>query len=244
MDASPETAIRPSAPSRVGLSLFKILGVVLFLGCPSLALGATCLYVSSYHVGYEWNDRIEQGMNQVLEGECTIERFYMDTKRNKSAAYAKSKALQAIELIRTRKPDIIIACDDNASKYLVSEYLRNNDTPVIFCGINWTVEPYGYPYKNTTGIIERAPIEPLLAKTALVVPATKTLTFIAADVATQRKEVTFVKKFALRRGIEVKPVLVKDFEEWKKAVIDAQSSDVVLISNIAGIEGWKPEEAQ
>lgn len=100
------------------------------------ATAARCLYVSSYHAGYEWNDGIERGMKPHLAGKCELRTFYMDGKRQLGAAFAKSKAREAKELIDSWKPNIVIAADDNASKYLVMPYLKNVATPVVFCGIN------------------------------------------------------------------------------------------------------------
>ena len=46
------------------------------------AAPARCLYVSSYHAGYEWNDGIERGLEAELRGRCELTRFYMDGKRD------------------------------------------------------------------------------------------------------------------------------------------------------------------
>ena len=130
---------------------------------PSVANAAepVCLYVGSYHAGYHWNDRIEQGLERSLKGVCEVHRFYMDTKRNKGAPFAEGKAEEAKALIDKLRPDVVIACDDNASKYLVVPHLKGSAVPVVFCGVNWTVEPYGYPFPNVTGMIEVAPVRPL-----------------------------------------------------------------------------------
>ena len=59
-----------------------------------------CLYVSSYHSGYEWNDGIERGMDAVLQGKCELKKFYMDGKRHLDETFAKTKAREAKELDR------------------------------------------------------------------------------------------------------------------------------------------------
>ena len=46
----------------------------------SSVFASTCLYVSSYHKGYEWSDGIEQGIATVLKGKCKLDKFYMDTE--------------------------------------------------------------------------------------------------------------------------------------------------------------------
>ncbi len=71
------------------------------LSAPLLAQAADkrCLYISSYHPGYEWSDGIERGMQATLQGQCELQRFYMDTKRHTDAAWAKKKAVEALALI-------------------------------------------------------------------------------------------------------------------------------------------------
>ena len=35
------------------------------------------------------------------------------------------------------KPDVVIAADDNASKYLIEPYFKDAALPFVFCGVNW-----------------------------------------------------------------------------------------------------------
>ncbi len=131
-----------------------------------------CLHVMSYHRGYAWNDGIEKGVEDTLQGHCRLKKFFMDTKRNTAVAFAEKKARQVIKLIHDYQPDIVIASDDNASKYVVTRF-RNSPIPFIFNGINWTAEPYGYPYNNVTGMVEVAPIIPLLGIIKKNIPGVK-----------------------------------------------------------------------
>jgi hypothetical protein len=55
---------------------------------------ARCLYVSSYHAGYEWNDGIERGLHSSLQNRCELRKFYMDGKRNLGEAFAKTRRLR------------------------------------------------------------------------------------------------------------------------------------------------------
>ena len=158
-----------------------LLGLALLVNGPAEAAPARCLYVSSYHAGYEWNDGIERGLESVLQGKCEIKKFYLDGKRHLDEKFAKSKALEAKELIESWKPDIVIAADDNASKYLIMPYFKNAAVPVVFCGLNWTAEPYGYPYRNATGMIEVGPIEPLSAEVRATVRNARRGVFLSAD---------------------------------------------------------------
>ena len=110
------------------------------------------MFVGSYHQGYEWSDGIADGIKMVThETNAELQIFHMDTKRNNDETYIKQAALLAKSTIERLKPDVVIASDDNASKYLIMPYYKNADIPFVFCGINWDEKSYGYPYKKATG---------------------------------------------------------------------------------------------
>lgn len=200
---------------------------------------ARCLYVSSYHAGYEWNDGIESGLHSAVRDRCEIRKFYMDGKRNLGEAFARAKALEAKQLVETWKPDVIIAADDNVSKFLVMPYYKNAAIPVVFCGLNWTAEPYGYPYRNTTGMIEVGPIDQLLNEVLAVVKNPRRGVFLSADEMTQMKEFAMSRELYKRRGIELTLTAVRTLADWQAGFSAAQeNADFVVIGNHAGIKDW------
>ena len=83
---------------------------------------ARCLYVSSYHPEYEWDAGIRKGLMSELAGLCDLRIFFMDTKRNQSEEFAQTKAAEVLVQIEDFKPDVVIAADDNASRYLVQPH--------------------------------------------------------------------------------------------------------------------------
>lgn len=220
----------------MALAVFPMLPV----GLPRAAQAApVCLYVSSYHAGYHWNDGIEAGLQRSLGKACELRRFYMDTLRNKAPEFAAAKGIEARQLIEATRPDVVIACDDPASKYLVMPYLKGATTPVVFCGVNWTVEPYGYPYPNVTGMIEVAPIQPLIREARAILPKARRLAFLSADVPTQHKEVERLKKVAADEGLILETRLVGDYAAWRRAFEQLQTdAELVILGNPAGIAGW------
>lgn len=207
-------------------------------GGPVAADGPTCLYVSSYHPGYHWNDGIEKGLEKSLGGVCRLERFYMDTNRNPAPEFSEAKGREAKELIDRGKPDIVIACDDNASKHLVKPFLKDSATPVVFCGVNWTVAEYGYPYANATGMIEVAPNREVVQEAKAMVSGAKSFTFLAADVPTQHKEVARLEAIAAKESLALKAVLVKSLADWRNAFLEAQRDDFLVLGNPVGIPDW------
>lgn len=203
-----------------------------------------CLYVSSYHPGYHWNDGIEAGLTKSLSEVCELRRFYMDTLRNKEPEFAAAQGAEAKKRIDEMQPDVVIACDDPASKYLVMPYLKNAAIPVVFCGVNWSVEPYGYPYRNVTGMIEVAPIQPLMQEARALLPHARQLAFLTADVPTQRKEVERLQKVAADHGFTLNAHFVGDFDAWRISFDQAQTADLVVLGNPAGIAGWDEAAAR
>jgi ABC-type uncharacterized transport system substrate-binding protein len=219
-------------------------GILLSLLLPGAALGAPlCLYVSSYHAGYHWNDGIEAGLARTLGERCELRRFYLDTQRHQEPEFAVAKAAEAKALIDELRPQVVIACDDSASRYLVVPHLKDTTIPVVFCGVNWTVEPYGYPFPNVTGMIEVAPIGPLLREARALLPEARTLAFLAADVPTQHKELARLAQEAKTEGLTLQPYLVGDLPQWERAFEEAQQADMVVLGNPSGIRAWDAEAA-
>lgn len=215
------------------------------MGIMNLASAAQCLYVSSYHAGYEWNDGIEAGIDNVISDQCTLDKFYLDSKRNKDPAFIKGMAKNAMQHIEQTKPDVIIACDDNASKFLVVPYLKDAEVPVVFCGINWTIKPYGYPFTNITGIVEISPIKLLIEKVINTTGDPKHGIYLAPDVISQNKEFELNKTLYAERDIKITPRFVQTMKEWSDAYQQAsQEADFIIIGNNGGINDWDDEQAK
>lgn len=226
------------------LRFYALVFVLLLGNISSVSALPRCLHVMSYHKGYSWNDGIENGVEKTLAGKCELRKFYMDSKRNTSPAFIRARALEAKQLIEEFKPDIVIASDDNASRYLVQPYYKNSDLPIVFNGINWTAEIYGYPYKNATGMVEVAPVEEMLdiarRNTALI----NKVVFISDDVVTEHKDFRHYRNIYEKFGVNVQGVFVKTMAEWEKAFTEAQkTSDFIILGNNAAINDWDVKKA-
>jgi len=216
--------------------------VCLFV-CSFSAQANECVYINSYHAGYAWSDKIEATVKEKLQSACNMHVFYMDTKRHTSQTFGEQKAIEAKALIEQVKPDVVIAADDNASKYLIAPYYKNSSIPVVFCGINWTAKAYGYPYKNATGMIEVSPIKSLLREARLAVGEVTQVAFIATKgVHTDEKEFFWMSRMYAREGVTVIPFYVTSMKTWMEAYDKAQTSDVIVLNNIAGIADWNQEK--
>lgn len=203
-----------------------------------------CLYVSSYHPGYDWSDRLEAGLRRELGDRCILVSRYMDTKRNRSVWFKRAAGRRANEAINELNPDVIVIADDNAAKYLVEPYLRNVNTPVVFTGINWTVDEYGLPFDNTTGIVELAPIEKTLTQARSMSRGGRNGTYLAADTLTERKNYRHIAGVAESMGLTLTARFTNRFQGWIDAFLEAQSLDFVLLGSTSGIDDWNPKHAR
>jgi ABC-type uncharacterized transport system substrate-binding protein len=200
------------------------------------------LFIDSYHQGYEWSDGITAGIQQVLEGRNVNLRIHrMDTKRNKTVEFKKQAALKAKAVIDEFKPDVVIAADDNASKYLIVPYYRGGNLPFVFAGINWDASRYGFPARNVTGMVEVNAVESLL-ETLQTFSGGVTVGLLSDDTTSTQKE---IKTYAEVLNLKFDKVsLVSNFADWKQAYLEMQETvDVMYFYNNAGIEGWNDQEA-
>lgn len=205
---------------------------------------ARCLFISSYHQGYAWSDGVERGLRSVLEGQCEIKQFDMDTKRHKSDADKRQMALEAKALVESWRPDVVITADDNAAKYVIQPYFKDHQIPFVFCGVNWTVEEYGFPYSNVTGIIEVAPIRPMIEQALEIIPGAKRVFYLGADTLTEKKNLERFQVATQRMGMTLDHSLAASSEDWLAAYHDAQAYDFIILGSNAGINDWDPAHVQ
>ena len=234
----------------VGMPLWRsfdsttcLITVAVLLACllPQAVLAKKCLFVSSYHKGYAWSDGVERGLRSVLEGKCDIRQFDMDTKRNKQEESKRSKGLEAKQLIEQWQPDIVITADDNAAKYLIQAHYKDHEIPFVFCGINWTAAEYGFPYSNVTGMVEVAPIYPLLDKVQELIPEAKKAIYIGARTLTENKNLARFESALEKKNIHLDSALASTVNEWLRAYKKAQKYDFIIIGSNSGIDNWDHE---
>jgi ABC-type uncharacterized transport system substrate-binding protein len=202
-----------------------------------------CLFVSSYHQGYAWSDGVERGLRQTLEGKCEIRQFDMDTKRKKTESDKKAAAQGAKSLIESWQPDVVITADDNAAKFLIQPFYRDKHLPFVFCGINWTVREYGFPYRNVTGMIEVAPVKAMIEEARALVPGASRILYIGANTSTERKNSARIRREANKQGLDFDQQFASSLQSWIGAYEAGQSYDFVVIGSNAGINDWDDQAA-
>ena len=195
--------------------------------------GKKVLYIDSYHQGYAWSDGIVKGVqNKLKDTGVQLKKIYLDTKRNTGEDFKKAAAVKAQAVINNFKPDVVIAADDNASKYLIKPYYKDADLPFVFCGVNWDAKVYGYPYKNVTGMVEVSPIPILVEQLELYAKGNR-IGFIGPDILTAKKEAENYRKVF---GIETIQYYAKDYRDWKKGFLKLQNdADMLIVASDGGL---------
>ncbi len=205
--------------------------------------GKKVLYINSYHLGYGGSDPITQGVEAVLRPEgIDLRVIYMDTKRNPDEAFIEEAAAAAIAEIDAFDPDVVIASDDNASKYVIMPHYRDANLPFVFCGVNWDASVYGFPYTNVTGMVEVALVSEILEHLRKYAKGER-VGFIAGDRLSERKN---LEHYQRRFQIQFDSVyFAQTFDEWKAAFEALQDeADMVMMTSHVGIEGWDDEAAR
>jgi ABC-type uncharacterized transport system substrate-binding protein len=200
------------------------------------------LYIDSYHEGFAWSDGITEAIQKTLQGhDVNLKIHRMDTKRNPDEKYKIRAAKIAKSVIDDYRPDLVIASDDNASKYLIMPYYKNASLPFLFCGVNYSADAYGFPYSNVTGMIEVAPVIKLIYSLKHFTRI-ETVGYLAQDTLTERKDGAYTKRDVREAFIER---YVKTFDDWKREFQKLQDEvDVLIVGNNGGIKGWNEREAQ
>lgn len=118
------------------------------------------LVLHSYSDDYVWTRQINVGLDRVFGKVQGVDIRYheMRTKKMSGKGYKHRAGIAGRSTIELIRPNVIIAVDDDAQKYVAKQYVNNPDIKIVFAGINGSPEPYGYlEANNVTGILERKP---------------------------------------------------------------------------------------
>ncbi len=200
-----------------------------------------CVYIASYSPGYPWQNGITRSIKKTLNGHCHLKTFYMNTKKVSNKKTLNNIGLQAIAFIASNKPDVVIVSDDNAVKYVLQNHYKNSSIPFVFCGVNNTGIHYGLPYKNTTGMIEKNPIEVILKLLFSINPAKTRVAMLTTQGTSADFDNIEFTKIAKEMGIKTKVYQLKNEREWRKVFKQIQLGDefdLIYLSNRAAFKTW------
>jgi ABC-type uncharacterized transport system substrate-binding protein len=196
------------------------------------------LILQSYDTGYAWTRDVDVGIHRVLddEGNYVLRWHYMDLKRHPWPESKKAAGIQARHAIDEWQPDVVIAIDDDAQEYAAKYYVNKPGISIVFAGTNGSVAPYGYDKaNNVTGILERKPLPAL--KEALMQPGfsrkpSLRVVEICDASETVKLDHESISTFDWKPLRYVGAHLVNTFDDWKAAVLAADTyADVILSSN-------------
>jgi len=167
----------------------------------------------------------------------------MDTKRNPSEAFKTAAGRRVKDFIDTYRPDVVIASDDNAVKYVIAPYFLGADLPFVFCGVNWDASIYGLPCSNVTGMVEVNLVDKMLRQLSKYAKSGwHRVGYLASDTYTERQDGEY---YSTLLGSElVQEVYVSSYPEWKREFRRLQDSVDILIVGTPGLGDFDDADAQ
>jgi ABC-type uncharacterized transport system substrate-binding protein len=203
-------------------------------------------HLDSYDPSYAVSADTARGIQKVLAGKpVELKTFYLDTKRHDGDAEIKKNVEAARQAIAAFQPDVLIASDDAAVKYVVVPFFKGGSTPVVFCGVNWSAEPYGLPAGNVTGMVEIFPAFQVMDLARRYYPDLRRVAVLSEDSLSEQQNRAYIEPRFKSLGYETEYVLVGDYAAWKAAVLRLQQhSDVLYLLTQAAIKGWDTRDAR
>jgi len=203
-------------------------------------------YISSYHPGYAPSDAVMAGIYEVVgASNARLDVFFMDTKRYPEPDAIAAKADEAMEIIGRIRPEVIIASDDNAVRYVVAEHFKQGPIPCVFCSVDWTCEPYGLPTDNVTGMLEVWPVRETVEVLREDYPNMKRVTVLSENTASEQKNKAMLDTIFGEVGLDATYALADTYDEWKMHFLKANAeSDVIFLPTYGAIRDWDAADAQ
>jgi len=218
---------------------------VLIYGCNQPKGEQSILLINSYHEGYGTSDDITQGIVATLSDKpVTLDIIYMDTKRNTDPEYINKVTQAILDSIERKAPDLIIAADDNAVQYIVSDHLKDSKIPIVFCGVNWSADQYDLPSSHITGMLEVLPFEQGIELSKRFYPNIQNVYVLSEYTNSEQKNTESIARICEDIDISLHYKLVEDFEAWKQGFLEAcESSDLIYLPTNGAISNWDKEAA-
>lgn len=179
------------------------------------------LVVHSYHPGYQWVAAINRGITMIVPpGKVDLEFFYMDMKRHPDAAWREHITASVLTAIAEWNPDVVITVDD-AAQACVGKILAAQTRPaVVFCGVNRSIEEYGYEKGNVTGVLERPHFRESIDLFNQIMPEARRILVLSDAGLTSEGAFSAMRQEAeeMTAVQAVDWCMAATFEEWKQCV--------------------------
>ncbi|GAB6034831.1 hypothetical protein JCM17795_10330 [Galenea microaerophila] len=213
-----------------------------------------CNYIASYSPSYFWQAEETAAIQKTLRDVCQLNIFYMNSKAIHDPKHLQQIGQQARDFIEQNPPDIIISSDDNAMKYVIQPYFKNSAIPVVFCGINNSGKPYGLPYHNTTGMIEKQAIESELFRFAKEFSLNTlhkekfSLAYLNFPSTSENQNIRFLKQKFQEYQVNFEVIQVRSVQEWNQMFIQLnqdKTHDFIFLGNYHPLaQQWNPQKEQ
>jgi ABC-type uncharacterized transport system substrate-binding protein len=203
-------------------------------------------YINSYHEGYAPGDQKMLAIQQTVASQpnVVLKIFFMDAQRHQDGPSIKTKTDEALKAIRDFDPDVLIASDDDAVKYVIAPYFRKGPLPVVFCGVSWTCQQYGLPTASVTGMLEVPPVRETVQTLRKYYPEMKSIIVLGGNSVSERKNIKTLESIFREEGLLSETLLAKDFETWKQYFAAAnKKADVVYLTGNGAVSGWDDTDA-
>jgi ABC-type uncharacterized transport system substrate-binding protein len=168
-----------------------------------------------------------------------IQLYYMDTKRrNNSPELIKKQSDIALQKVKLFKPDVLVALDDNAFRWVALQ-LVDSDISIVFSGLNGQPEMYNQqkpfmlsrenPGHNITGVYEKLHIVDAVRVHSRLFPNFKKLKIITDQSPTGKAINTQIKLELENADISVdwEMKVVEDWEEYQAEILSANTDSKI-----------------
>jgi len=234
------------------LALIVLLGLII-IAVVHHANKPRVMILHSYDPGYIWTREVDIGLHRVVDNwqDFTVSWYYMDTKRHSDPIMLEKAGAIARQAVKQTRPDVLIAIDDNAQKYVGKYFVDDPSINIVFAGVNRTVEPYGYiGSKNVTGIYEHKQLDAVkeiiqaierekslskkksLSEVDLEKQAKPRLLYILDPSATLQNERVAIDSYPWEPIDYIGSIRANNFAHWKEIILEnSQYADYIMIAN-------------
>ncbi|HON44347.1 MAG TPA: bifunctional serine/threonine-protein kinase/ABC transporter substrate-binding protein [Planctomycetota bacterium] len=188
------------------------------------------LLVFSYEKDILWDIHIRQAILETFENhllrsdkEIVVRDFYINAKKESEEEKIQSKIHQAIHLIRSWRPHLVITIDDLATGYITPHFFHSS-IQFVFCGVNNDIKEYGFPQKNVTGICEDVFVKQTFQKIDTFLPTAKNYVILIEDTPIASEMLQHI-----HQELETIPLYCLEtfcsanWEEWKQCLKQYES---------------------
>lgn len=208
------------------------------------------LILHSYELDYSWVKYVNEGLMRTLKDRQDFSLYwqYMNTKVNPEESYKIKAGVMATTMIDQIKPQVIIAVDDNAQKFVGKYYINRKGISIVFCGVNGNMSDYGYDQaNNVAGVHERVPVAAIHDSLRFLFDEARVkrglrIGYLGDQSLPVKLDWDVIAAFDWAPHRLIPPIMVNTYASWQKALLELQDrADVILVSNYRQLKGGPNE---